>query len=65
MIDPYRMVVINIIALLILLITLAVFKFIFHKKLSLTTILILFSILPVISVLRVGAYESGDFTLHL
>lgn len=35
------------------------------KRLSLFTILVLISLLPVISMFRFGIYESGDFTIHI
>ncbi len=65
MLDPHRMVFINIISLTILLIILAIFRFVLHRKVNLLLVLIGFSILPLISLLRPGAYESGDFNLHI
>lgn len=65
MIDPYRMVVINITACLIIGVGLIIFKKLFpKKKINYFILLILISILPLISVLRKGTYESGDLTLH-
>lgn len=66
MIDPYRMVLVNIVLLLALLLGITVYKFIFpRKKLNLFLLLILFSLLPTVSILRKGVYESGDFNLHI
>lgn len=65
MLDPYRMVVVNIIALSALLIFLGSTKYVFHKNIKPVFIVILFSLLPVISILRKGVYESGDFNLHI
>lgn len=66
MIDPYRMVVVNIASSVILIIGLLFYKFIFPKKrINLLFLLILISILPIISIFRNGTYESGDFNLHI
>src|SRR6185503_6670395 len=35
------------------------------KKINLFILLIFLSILPIISIFRVGAYESGDFNIHV
>lgn len=65
MIDPYRMVFVNVIALGVLIVLLGLFYFYLHKKIKGVVIVLLFSILPIISVLRKGAYESGDFTIQI
>ena len=66
MIDPYRMVVVNIISSLLLFGGILFYKFIYpKKKINLFFLLILISILPVISIFRTGAYESGDFNIHI
>lgn len=66
MLDPYRMIVVNLIASAFLFAGIIFYKFIFpKKKINLFLLLLLISILPVISILRVGAYESGDFTIHV
>lgn len=66
MLDPYRMVAVNIISSTILVAGLLFYKFIFPKrKINLFFLLILISILPVISILRIGDYESGDFNIHI
>ncbi|PJA00043.1 MAG: hypothetical protein COX78_01080 [Candidatus Levybacteria bacterium CG_4_10_14_0_2_um_filter_35_8] len=66
MIDPYRMVVVNIIASLIVLLGTFIYKFIYpKKKINLFTLLLVISLLPVISILRSGSYESGDFNIHI
>ncbi|RJQ26874.1 hypothetical protein C4577_02585 [Candidatus Parcubacteria bacterium] len=65
MIDPYKMIVVNVIASAGLLVFLLFYRFIFpEKKINLFLLLILISILPLISILRQGTYESGDLTLH-
>lgn len=65
MIDPYRMVVVNIFFVLILGLSLVIYRFIFpRKKLKLLPILIFISLMPLISILRDGSYESGDLSLH-
>lgn len=65
MLDPYRMVTINVIASLILLVIFIVVKYVYKKSLSPLFLLLTISILPVISIFRVGVYESGDFTIHI
>src|SRR3989344_5177949 len=65
MIDPYRMVFVNIISSLFLVFSVLFYKYIFPKKpINLLILLILISILPLISILRKGTYESGDLSLH-
>jgi len=66
MVDPYRMVVVNIIASAIVLISTFVYRYIYpKKKINLFALLLIISILPIISILRAGAYESGDFNIHI
>ncbi len=65
MIDPYRMIVINIIASLTVGATLLIYKFLYPKKrVNLFYLLLLISALPLISILRKGSYQSGDLSLH-
>ncbi len=60
------MVYVNIIASLVLLAGVLIYRFIYpKKKINLFVLLMLISILPVISILRSGAYESGDFDIHI
>lgn len=64
--DPYRMVTVNLISSLILIVGMLFYRFIFPKKrINLFFLLILISILPTISIFRTGAYESGDFNIHI
>ena len=66
MIDPYRMVLVNLISLILLLFGILAFKFLHPKRpINLFVLLILISLLPIISILRQGAYESGDFNIHI
>lgn len=66
MLDPYKMIVVNIIASIVLFGALILFKHFFpKKKINFLYLLISISILPVISILRKGVYESGDFTDHI
>ena len=66
MINPYSMVFINIIASLLLIAGILFYKFTFPKKeINLLVLLILISCLPLISILRTGVYQSGDFNIHL
>ncbi|KKQ01220.1 MAG: hypothetical protein UT87_C0003G0026 [Candidatus Levybacteria bacterium GW2011_GWC1_40_19] len=65
MLDPYRMVVINIAASFILLFAFLFYKYIYPKKTPPYPLMIfLLSLLPLISLLRKGSYESGDLSLH-
>lgn len=64
--EAYKMVIVNSIGSLILLSSIFFYKYIYpKKKINLFILLILISILPVISILRPGAYESGDFNIHI
>ncbi len=64
MLDSYKMVVVNILASLVLVFFLIIYKFLLKKKINLLVLLILVSLLPLISMLRFGTYESGDLSLH-
>ena len=65
MIDPYRMVVVNIIVFLFLLFGVLFYKFIYPRRnINPLFLLIMISLLPLISILRKGGYESGDLSIH-
>lgn len=59
------MVVVNIIASIVLFSGTLIYKFIFKRNINLLFLLILVSFLPIISIARNGAYESGDFNIHV
>ncbi|MDP3941922.1 MAG: 6-pyruvoyl-tetrahydropterin synthase-related protein [bacterium] len=66
MLDPYRMVVVNVISSCILIVGLLLFKYVYPKKnVPLIVILILISLLPLVSLLRKGSYESGLLSEHV
>ncbi len=66
MIDPYRMVLVNLVASCLVLVGVIIYRFIYpKKKVNLFFLLIVISILPIISVFRAGDYESGDFNIHI
>lgn len=66
MLDPYRMVFVNLIASFFVLAGTLVYIFIYPKrKVNLFILLIIISILPIISIFRAGDYESGDFNIHI
>lgn len=66
MVDPYRMVFINLISSFFVLGGTLIYRYIFpKKKINLFILLLIISILPVISLLRAGDYESGDFNIHI
>ncbi len=63
--EPHFLVLVSVVSLVFLGIFLGIYRYIFPKrKLSLFVTLILISILPVISLIRPGTYESGDLTFH-
>lgn len=60
MVDPYRMVFINSIAVILLTLGVCIYRYIYpKKKIHPLPLLILVSLLPLISLLRKGTYESG------
>lgn len=64
--DPARMIWINVVAFLLLLGSIFIYRFIYPKKhIPYLTLIILFSLLPLTSLLRPGDYESGDFNIHI
>src|SRR3989344_6658230 len=66
MIDPYRMVFVNGIASLLVLTGVIIYRYVYPKrKINLFILLLIISILPIISIFRVGTYESGDFNIHI
>jgi len=66
MVDPYKMVAINTIASIVILFGILFFKICYPKRsINLFVLLVLISLLPTISMLRDGAYESGDFNIHI
>lgn len=65
-VDPYRTVMINVIAACLLFLGLLIYKYKNPKKeIDLFKILVLISLLPLVSLLRPGDYESGDFNIHI
>ncbi|MBI2028540.1 MAG: glycosyltransferase family 39 protein [Candidatus Levybacteria bacterium] len=66
MLDPYRMILINVIVSIFLLIFILFYRFVYpKKKVNLFFLLIIILILPLTSLLRKGDYESGDFNIHI
>lgn len=66
MTDPYRMVFINIIASAVVFFGTLFYRFVYpKKKINLFVLLLIVSMLPIISILRPGDYESGDFNIHI
>lgn len=66
MLDTSRMVVENLFALLVLCFFITVYRYIYpRKKINLLILLIIISLLPLLSLLRPGDYESGDFNIHI
>lgn len=65
MVDPYKMVFINLILSSLVFIGIIIFKVVYpRKKINLLYLLIVLSLLPLVSILRKGSYESGDLSLH-
>ncbi|MCL4354080.1 glycosyltransferase family 39 protein [Patescibacteria group bacterium] len=65
MLPQYKLVLVSIISSLILGAVLLFVRFILKKKIPPLALIILISIPPIVSILRPGVYESGDFNLHL
>jgi len=65
MIDAYRMFPVNLALLIFVILVLFFFKFILKRKLNGYGVVFIFSLLPVVSILRKGVYESGDITIHI
>lgn len=65
MLDPYRMVFINIVFSFIFLAGIITYRFIYpKKKINQLALLIIISLLPLFSMLRSGTYQSGDLSAH-
>ncbi len=65
MINPYKLIVINLVASFFLLAGLIALRYVYPKrKINAFYLLIFISLLPILSVLRKGTYESGDLSLH-
>ncbi|MDP3987948.1 MAG: 6-pyruvoyl-tetrahydropterin synthase-related protein [Candidatus Levybacteria bacterium] len=65
MLDPYQMAFVNIILVFSVLAGTVIFRFIYPKKeINLFYLLIILSLLPLLSILRKGTYESGDLSSH-
>ena len=65
MIDPYRMVFVNVFLSSFFILAFLFYKFIYPKKTPpYILMLFLISLLPLVSILRKGSYESGDLSLH-
>jgi hypothetical protein len=63
--QPIHLVFISIVSLYALLVFLFFYTFVYPKKnLPFIVILLLLSILPLVSILRPGPFESGDFSIH-
>jgi hypothetical protein len=65
MIDPYRMIYVNLILSALLLAGILCYRFLYpKKKINYLYLIILVSLLPIVSIFREGTYEAGDLTLH-
>ncbi len=65
MLEPYKLVAVNTIFCFILLAGVLIYRFVYpKKKINLLMLLILISLLPLLSMLRAGTYQSGDLSLH-
>lgn len=63
--DQYQTVLTSLIAAAVLTTGLLTYRYIYPRKnIPLFTLMLLISFLPLISILRYGAYESGDFNIH-
>lgn len=65
MLEPYKMIVVNLIVSVILGIGLLIYKYVYPKRnLPPLLLVLLVSFLPIISIFRAGSYESGDLFIH-
>lgn len=63
---PYRMVLVSLLSLFIYLFIIVVIQNVYpKKKIPYPLLLLGFSLLPLISILREGTYESGDINIHI
>ena len=66
MLDPYKMAFINIITCGTLLAGILFYIYVYpKKKINFFALLLIITILPLLSLLRPGDYESGDFNIHI
>ena len=66
MLPAYKLVVVNLVLSALLAIGLITYRYIFSKrKINPFYLLILISMLPIISIFRMGTYESGDFSINV
>lgn len=66
MLPVYRMVIVNVVLSSFVLLGFFLYRFVYPKKrFNLFVLLLLISLLPLVSLLRDGVYESGDFNLHI
>lgn len=64
--SPYWLVLINLLTSFFVLLGLFIYRFVYpKKKIAPITLLIIFSLLPLVSIFRQGVYQSGDFTTHV
>lgn len=64
--NPRLVVLTNALIFLITFTSIIYFRYIYpRKKINYLILIIIFSILPLISILRPGPYESGDMTIHI
>src|SRR5258708_14541171 len=65
MTDPIRLVFTSLAAASLLGIGILTYRYIYpKKKINLFVLLFFISVLPVISIFRIGTYQAGDLTLH-
>jgi hypothetical protein len=57
---------VNIILLFLLFVSICIYKYVFpKKKINLFFLLLAISVVAIVSIFRTGAYESGDFNIHV
>lgn len=63
---PYQTVLTSIVAAIVLFSGILVYRYFYPKRpISYSVLVFLLSLLPLVSLLRSGVYESGDFTIHI
>jgi hypothetical protein len=64
--DPYKMVFVNLLGSLLVLTGIFFYIYIFPKrKVNFFILVVILALLPLLSLLRPGDYESGDFNIHI
>ena len=64
MLPDYKMFPVNVALTILLIIGFGIYRYVLRQKVNPVFLVILISILPIISIFRIGTYESGDLSIH-